>query len=179
KEIKGKNILENGALMPKPNVIAPRIFKLDLEPLAPKVLKNKDAHINYIMDYQKHADILREIVKNARALSPLDSNLDSASMASEQFCSRPGPQLMTPGIISSGLVPNPPSPTPYVPPTKKNWDILFQPIFDEYFNPPPCVASLVPTVIALVPADSTGSPSSTPIDQDAPSLSTSQTPQKS
>ncbi|GKE46341.1 hypothetical protein Tco_1477599, partial [Tanacetum coccineum] len=51
--------------------------KLKLEPLAPKVLKNKDAHLEYIKHSREHADIPREIVKNARALSPLDSNLDS------------------------------------------------------------------------------------------------------
>ncbi|GJW68441.1 hypothetical protein Tco_0122865 [Tanacetum coccineum] len=31
------------------------------------------------------------------------------------------------------------SPTPYVPPTKNDWDILFQPMIDEYFNPPQSV----------------------------------------
>ncbi|GKA95604.1 retrovirus-related pol polyprotein from transposon TNT 1-94 [Tanacetum coccineum] len=65
---------------------------------------------------------------------------------------------------------------PYVPPTKKDWDILFLLIFDEYFNPPPSVASPVPAVVAPNPVDSTGTPSSTTIDQDAPSPSTSQTP---
>ncbi|GJW04823.1 hypothetical protein Tco_1563679 [Tanacetum coccineum] len=39
----------------------------------------------------------------------------------------------------------------------------------NYFNPPPSVASLVPRVVALDLADSTGTPSSTTIDQDAPS----------
>ncbi|GKF37359.1 hypothetical protein Tco_0114117 [Tanacetum coccineum] len=34
-------------------------------------------------------------------------------MASEEFSSRPEPQLMTPETLSSGLVPNPPLPTPY------------------------------------------------------------------
>ncbi|GJZ89103.1 hypothetical protein Tco_0660885 [Tanacetum coccineum] len=42
-------------------------------------------------------------------------------------------------------------------------------MFDKYFSPPPSVAFPVPTVITLVHADSTGSPSSTPDDQDAPS----------
>ncbi|GKB94610.1 retrovirus-related pol polyprotein from transposon TNT 1-94 [Tanacetum coccineum] len=92
--------------------------------------------------------------------------------------SRPGPQLLTHGTLSSGLVPNTPSPTPYVPPTKKDWDTLFQPMFDEYFNPPSSVASPVPAVIALDLIDSTDLPSSTLVDQDAPSLSTSQTPQE-
>ncbi|GJR31983.1 retrovirus-related pol polyprotein from transposon TNT 1-94 [Tanacetum coccineum] len=72
-------------------------------------------------------------------------------------------------MIGSGLVPNPPSLTPYVPPTKKDCDILFQSMFDEYFNPPPNVDSLVPTIVAPEPADSTGSPFSTLVDQDAPS----------
>ncbi|GJV50239.1 retrovirus-related pol polyprotein from transposon TNT 1-94 [Tanacetum coccineum] len=71
------------------------------------------------------------------------------TMASEYFSS--GPQLMTPRTICSGLVQNPPPTTPYVPPTKNDWDL---------------------------PADPTGSPSSTTIDQDALSTSTSSTIQE-
>ncbi|GJZ01162.1 hypothetical protein Tco_0519123 [Tanacetum coccineum] len=91
----------------------------------------------------------------------------------------PTPQLLTPRTINLGLVQNPPSPTPYAPPTKKDWDILFQPMFDEFFNPPHSVAFSVPTVVAPEPADSTSTPSLTSIDQEAPSPSTSQTPQES
>ncbi|GKD73266.1 retrovirus-related pol polyprotein from transposon TNT 1-94 [Tanacetum coccineum] len=76
-------------------------------------------------------------------------------------------------LILLGLVPNPPSPASYVPPTKKDWDILFQPMFDEYFSPPPSVAYPVLEVVDLVPTDSTGLPSSPLVDQDAPALSTS------
>ncbi|GJS03643.1 retrovirus-related pol polyprotein from transposon TNT 1-94, partial [Tanacetum coccineum] len=65
------------------------------------------------------------------------------------------PQLMTPETLSSGLVPNPPLPTPYVPPTKKDGDTLFQPMFDEYFNPLPSGFSIVPAATAPVPANST------------------------
>ncbi|GKG37584.1 hypothetical protein Tco_0456807 [Tanacetum coccineum] len=96
-------------------------------------------------------------------------------MASEHFSSGPRPKLMTPGIISSGLVQNIPSSTPYVPPTKNDWEILFQPMFDECLNPPPCVDPQVPAVITQELAVSTGIPSSPTIDQDAPSTSTSQT----
>ncbi|GKD21871.1 hypothetical protein Tco_1223574, partial [Tanacetum coccineum] len=49
-------------------------------------------------------------------------------------------------------------------------------MFDEYLDPPLSVDLQVPTVIALEPTVSTGTPSSTIIDQDAPSTSTSQTP---
>ncbi|GKA91407.1 retrovirus-related pol polyprotein from transposon TNT 1-94 [Tanacetum coccineum] len=51
-------------------------------------------------------------------------------------------------------------------------------MFDEYPNPPPSVDLQVPTVILPEPAVSTGTPSSTIIDQDAPSTSTSQTRQE-
>nr|GEU46319.1 retrovirus-related Pol polyprotein from transposon TNT 1-94 [Tanacetum cinerariifolium] len=86
--------------------------------------------------------------------------------------SGPELQLFILGTLISGLVQNSPTTTPYVPPTKNNWDLLFQPMFDEYFNPPPSVVSSVLAVAAPRPVDPTGSPSSTFIDQAAPSAST-------
>ncbi|GJU79083.1 retrovirus-related pol polyprotein from transposon TNT 1-94 [Tanacetum coccineum] len=84
---------------------------------------------------------------------------------------RPKPILLTPGQISSGLVPNPVPAAPYVPPTNKELEILFQPMFDEYFETP-SVERLVPPVPAVqVPVISAGTPSSTTTDQDAPSIS--------
>ncbi|GKE38533.1 retrovirus-related pol polyprotein from transposon TNT 1-94, partial [Tanacetum coccineum] len=63
------------------------------------------------------------------------------AMASEQFGLGPTLHEMTPGTISSGLVQNPRSLTPPVPPTKNDWDLLFQPMFNEYFTPPSSVVS--------------------------------------
>nr|GEZ02712.1 retrotransposon protein, putative, Ty1-copia subclass [Tanacetum cinerariifolium] len=87
---------------------------------------------------------------------------------------------MTPATISSGLVQKSSSSTPYVPPSRNDWDLLFQPMFDELLNPSPSVDHQAPEVIApivdvipTVQADSTGSPSSTTVDQDAPSASKS------
>ncbi|GJY34416.1 hypothetical protein Tco_0418885 [Tanacetum coccineum] len=104
------------------------------------------------------------------------------AMASEHSSSRPAHHEMTPATISSGLVPNPPPSTPFVPPSRTDWDILFQPMFDELLTPPPSVDLLAPEVIAqidevvaLVPSELTGSSSSTTVDQDAPSPSNSQT----
>ncbi|GKB57505.1 hypothetical protein Tco_0913691 [Tanacetum coccineum] len=94
---------------------------------------------------------------------------------SRNSSSGPGPQLMAPGIINSGLVQNIPSPTPTVLPTKNDWDSLFQPIFNEYFKPPPNVDHPVPEVPTLVPAASTSSPFSTTVGQDELSTSISQT----
>ncbi|GJS58824.1 retrovirus-related pol polyprotein from transposon TNT 1-94 [Tanacetum coccineum] len=98
------------------------------------------------------------------------------AMASEHSSSGPALHEMTPAIISSGLVPNPPPSTPFVPPSLTDYDILFQPLFDELLNPSSSVDYPAPEVIAPnaevvapVPAASIDSPSSTTIDQDAPS----------
>ncbi|GKC24616.1 retrovirus-related pol polyprotein from transposon TNT 1-94 [Tanacetum coccineum] len=68
-----------------------------------------------------------------------------------------------------GLVLNPPPSAPFVPPSRYEWDLVFQPVFDEFFSPPASVASLVPVEEALAPVESTSSPSSITVDQDAPS----------
>nr|GFB38006.1 retrovirus-related Pol polyprotein from transposon TNT 1-94 [Tanacetum cinerariifolium] len=75
------------------------------------------------------------------------------TMASEQCSSRSALHEMTHATISSGLMPKSSSSTPFVPPSRNDWDLLFQSIQD----------------------DSTGLPSLTTIDQDAPSASTSHT----
>nr|GFA52827.1 retrovirus-related Pol polyprotein from transposon TNT 1-94 [Tanacetum cinerariifolium] len=105
------------------------------------------------------------------------------AMASEQSSSGHALQEMTPATISSGLVQKPSSSTSYVPPTWNDWDLLFQPLFDELLNPPPSidnqdadVIALIAEVIPQVDDDSTGSPSSNEVDQDAPSPSHSPTP---
>ncbi|GJY38736.1 retrovirus-related pol polyprotein from transposon TNT 1-94 [Tanacetum coccineum] len=91
------------------------------------------------------------------------------AMASEQSSLEPALHEMTPATPSSGLVPNPPLSTPFVPPLRHEWDLVFQRVFDEFFFPPASVASPVPVEEALAPVESTGSPSSTTVDQDAPS----------
>nr|GFC12430.1 putative ribonuclease H-like domain-containing protein [Tanacetum cinerariifolium] len=90
---------------------------------------------------------------------------------------------MTPGTISSGLVPTSSPPTSYVPPLRNDWDLLFQPMFDELLNPQPSVVNQTPEAIALIAeviplgyVDSIGSPSLTKVEQDAPSTSNSPTP---
>ncbi|GKB80229.1 retrovirus-related pol polyprotein from transposon TNT 1-94 [Tanacetum coccineum] len=60
---------------------------------------------------------------------------------------------MTPATPSSGLVPNPPPSAPFIPPSRHEWDLVFQPVFDEFFSPPTSVASLVPVEEALAPVE--------------------------
>ncbi|GJV84602.1 integrase, catalytic region, zinc finger, CCHC-type containing protein [Tanacetum coccineum] len=70
------------------------------------------------------------------------------AMASEQFGSGPRLQVLTPATSSSGLIPNIIPQQPCNPPKRHDWDTLFQPLFDEYFNPPTNVVSTVPVVVA-------------------------------
>nr|GEY24015.1 hypothetical protein [Tanacetum cinerariifolium] len=72
------------------------------------------------------------------------------TMASEQSSSGSALNEMTPATISSRLVQKPYSLTSYAPPLRNDWDLLFQPMFNELLNLPP-------------------------VDQDAPSPSKSQT----
>ncbi|GJY87184.1 zf-CCHC domain-containing protein [Tanacetum coccineum] len=81
-----------------------------------------------------------------------DDNEETKPDPEEIYNSGPAPSLMTPGYISSGLVQISVSPTPYVPPSKKDYEILA--------------------------VDPVGSPSSTTNDQDEQSTSTSPTNQE-
>ncbi|GJX53617.1 retrovirus-related pol polyprotein from transposon TNT 1-94 [Tanacetum coccineum] len=46
---------------------------------------------------------------------------------------------------------NPSSSTPFVPPSRSDWDLLFQPMFDELLNPLPYVDLQAPEVTAPIP----------------------------
>nr|GEX27931.1 retrovirus-related Pol polyprotein from transposon TNT 1-94 [Tanacetum cinerariifolium] len=60
-----------------------------------------------------------------------------------------------------------------VPLTNKDLEILFQPMFDEYLEPPRVKRPMSPAQAVQAPFNSAGTPSSTTIDQDAPSQSIS------
>ncbi|GJZ04533.1 hypothetical protein Tco_0537808 [Tanacetum coccineum] len=76
RRLKGKNVLDNATTITNATTIAPGMFKLDLDPLAPRLLKNKDAHTDYLKYTQEQADVLWGIVEQAKAKQPLDNALD-------------------------------------------------------------------------------------------------------
>ncbi|GJT13721.1 retrovirus-related pol polyprotein from transposon TNT 1-94 [Tanacetum coccineum] len=76
--VEENEIVENVVHTPSATTIAPGMFKLDLEPLPPRLLQNRDTHIDYLRNTQEQANILREIVKQAKEKQPLDSELDLA-----------------------------------------------------------------------------------------------------
>nr|GFB50794.1 retrovirus-related Pol polyprotein from transposon TNT 1-94 [Tanacetum cinerariifolium] len=90
-------------------------------------------------------------------------------MAPVHLSTGPAPTFLTPGQISSGLVPNPVPATPYAPPTNKELEILFQPMFDEYLEPLRAEQPDSHAQAVQVSVSSAGTPLSTTIDQDAPS----------
>ncbi|GKF13780.1 retrovirus-related pol polyprotein from transposon TNT 1-94, partial [Tanacetum coccineum] len=57
------------------------------------------------------------------------------------------------------------------PPINKELEILFQPVFDEFIEPPHVERLVSPALAVLFPVNSAGTPSSTTIDQDTPSPS--------
>ncbi|GJY35380.1 retrovirus-related pol polyprotein from transposon TNT 1-94 [Tanacetum coccineum] len=83
--------------------------------------------------------------------------------------SGPDPNLLTPGPISSGLVPNSAPAIPYVPPTNKDLELLFQPMFDEYFETPTGDHQMPHVPVAPTPSIPTSPSVSVSFDHDAPS----------
>nr|GEW18216.1 retrovirus-related Pol polyprotein from transposon TNT 1-94 [Tanacetum cinerariifolium] len=153
------------------------------------IIRLRHRKIPYELLHDKLPDLSFFHVFGALCYPTNDSdNLDFdelTAMASEHSSLELALHEMTPITINFGLVPNPPPSTPFVPPTRTDWDILFQPMFDELLNPPPSVDPLALEVIALIakvvapePVASTSSPSLTTVDQDTPSPSNSQTSPK-
>nr|GEY45252.1 retrovirus-related Pol polyprotein from transposon TNT 1-94 [Tanacetum cinerariifolium] len=84
---------------------------------------------------------------------------------------RPKLQVMTPATSSSGFIPNITPQQPCNPPKRDDWDTLFQPLFDAYFNPLFIVVFTVLVVDAPRAVEIENLPMFTSIGQDAPSLS--------
>ncbi|GKE08872.1 integrase, catalytic region, zinc finger, CCHC-type containing protein [Tanacetum coccineum] len=154
----------------------PTIDSENLGKLQPK------ADINIFIGYAPIKKAFRIYIRRTRRIiETIHVDFDKlTAMASEHSSSGPALHEMTPSTISSGLVPNPLPSLSFVPPSRTDWDILFQPLFDELLNPPSSVDHPAPEVIAPIaevvapePAVSTDSPSSTTVDQDASSPTSS------
>nr|GEZ73212.1 hypothetical protein [Tanacetum cinerariifolium] len=98
RKLKRKATVDNAAQIPSATTVAPGMFKLDLEPLAPKLVHNREIHINYLKHTQEQADILRGIVEQAKAKQPLDNALDFAYTI-------PSATTVAPGMFKLDLEP--------------------------------------------------------------------------
>nr|GEU71447.1 uncharacterized mitochondrial protein AtMg00810-like [Tanacetum cinerariifolium] len=93
------------------------------------------------------------------------------AMAFKQFSLGSEIHSMTPATSSTGLVSTLVSQQPCIPPNTDDWIRLFQPMFDEYFNPLTIVVSQVQEAATPRVEVLANSHVSTSIDQDAPSTS--------
>ncbi|GJS95199.1 retrovirus-related pol polyprotein from transposon TNT 1-94 [Tanacetum coccineum] len=135
-----------------------------------KFLASKDETPDFIIMFMKMIQVrLNAAIRNIRTYNGTEF---LTTMASEQSSLEPVLHEMTPVTLSSGLVPNPPLSEPFVLPSRHEWDIVFQLVFDKFFSPPVSFASPILVEEAPAPVESTGSPSSTTVDQDAPSPKT-------
>ncbi|GJY02605.1 retrovirus-related pol polyprotein from transposon TNT 1-94 [Tanacetum coccineum] len=75
RKLKGKDIADNVVTK---HTIAPEMLKIDVEPIAPRLLNNRTAHSDYLRHTQEQTAILREIVEQGKSQNPLNNSLDSA-----------------------------------------------------------------------------------------------------
>ncbi|GJV15499.1 retrovirus-related pol polyprotein from transposon TNT 1-94 [Tanacetum coccineum] len=92
-------------------------------------------------------------------------------MAPVRISLGPEPIMVTPGQLNSGLAPSPVPATTYIPPTDKVLEILFQPMFDEYFEQSTDSEPVHTATVVNSPIVYTNTSVSTTIAQDAPSTS--------
>ncbi|GJX66430.1 hypothetical protein Tco_0300773 [Tanacetum coccineum] len=62
----------------KPKVLAPGRYPIDVEPIPPRLKKNREVHLHYIKHLKENVETLREIVEEAKVKRPLDTSLASA-----------------------------------------------------------------------------------------------------
>nr|GEU55263.1 hypothetical protein [Tanacetum cinerariifolium] len=73
RKLKGKAIVDD--VVPS-HPIDPELLKVDVAPLAPKLLNNRTVHSDYLRHTQEETATLREIVKQGRSLNPPNTSLD-------------------------------------------------------------------------------------------------------
>ncbi|GKC04410.1 retrovirus-related pol polyprotein from transposon TNT 1-94 [Tanacetum coccineum] len=133
-----------------------------------KFLASKDAAPDFIIKFMKMIQVrLNATVRNIRTDNGtefVNQNLrgyyEQVGISHETSVARTPQQngvverrnctLVEAARTISGLVPNPPPSAPFVPPSRHEWDLVFQPMFDEFFSPLASVASLIPIKEALV-----------------------------
>nr|GEW05256.1 hypothetical protein [Tanacetum cinerariifolium] len=75
KKLKGKYLADN--IVTK-HIISPEMIKVDVELIAPKLLKNRTTHSDYLRHTQEQVVILKEVVEQGKSQNNLNNSLDSA-----------------------------------------------------------------------------------------------------
>nr|GEX21880.1 retrovirus-related Pol polyprotein from transposon TNT 1-94 [Tanacetum cinerariifolium] len=75
RKLKGKSLVDDDVTS---DIIAPEILKVDVEPIALKLLNIRIVHSDYHRHTQKQAMILRKVVEQGKSQNPLNNSLDHA-----------------------------------------------------------------------------------------------------
>nr|GEY00052.1 hypothetical protein [Tanacetum cinerariifolium] len=75
RKLKGKDVVDEAVTL---HPIDPKLLRINVAPLAPKLRNNRTTHYDYLKHTQKETATLREIAKNERLLNPLNTSLDYA-----------------------------------------------------------------------------------------------------
>nr|GEZ26093.1 retrovirus-related Pol polyprotein from transposon TNT 1-94 [Tanacetum cinerariifolium] len=103
RKLKGKAIVDS---IVTTHTIDSEMLKVDVEPIAPKLLNNKTVHSDYLRLTQEQVIILKEAVEQEKSQNPLNNSLEHAyfdeliAMASEHSSSEPALHDMTPTTIT-------------------------------------------------------------------------------
>ncbi|GJW24993.1 retrovirus-related pol polyprotein from transposon TNT 1-94 [Tanacetum coccineum] len=62
----------------KPKVLAPDMYAIDVKPIPHPFKNNRSAHLNYTSHLKESVETVREIVKEAKVVKPLDNSLNYA-----------------------------------------------------------------------------------------------------
>nr|GEX41084.1 retrovirus-related Pol polyprotein from transposon TNT 1-94 [Tanacetum cinerariifolium] len=75
RKLKGKDLADNFVIK---HTIASEMLKVDMEPIASKLLNNRTVHSDYLRHTQEQAAILREVVEQGKSQNRINNSLDSA-----------------------------------------------------------------------------------------------------
>nr|GEX75106.1 integrase, catalytic region, zinc finger, CCHC-type, peptidase aspartic, catalytic [Tanacetum cinerariifolium] len=82
RKLKGKDAVDNVVTS---QTIAPKMLTIDVEPVAPKLLKNRTVHSDYLRHTQEQDAILKEVVEQGKSQNPLNNSLDHACYGDYQI----------------------------------------------------------------------------------------------
>ncbi|GKD43320.1 hypothetical protein Tco_1267965 [Tanacetum coccineum] len=102
RKLKGKNVVNITVSKPNATIVL-GMFKLDIEPISPRLKNNRDAHEIYIEKTIEYTDTLRGFVERARTQYPSEPLLESACMFTKHV-----QELL---VYASQTFPNSPNPS--------------------------------------------------------------------
>nr|GEU78583.1 copia protein [Tanacetum cinerariifolium] len=109
---------------------------IETQKLELKVYSRKPENVKNVGSSRKAKIVESNSANHSEPNHTWASNATDIPSSSSLVMIGPGLHSMTAATSSSGLVLNPVSQQPSIPPIRDDWDRLFQPIFDKYFNPP-------------------------------------------